>query len=396
MTEHALAATVTKLLNEDVASVIQREQTAFDRALKSPAQRLVLFGAGGLGKKTLAGLRKVGVEPLAFADNNPALWNKKMDGLLVLPVEEAVRRHGHEAAFIVTIWKGEATDRMAQRIQQLLDLGCATVLPFGPLFWKYADVFLPHYAFDVPHKVYEQAEQVKQACSLWGDEASRREYLAQVRWRALHDFNGLPDPVEHEIYFPDDLVAVTPQETFVDCGAFDGDTLATFVKRQGASFGRIVAFEPDPANFEKLAHNVRALPAVIRDKITVRRAAVGARTEKVTFAATGTEASAVGAGTLEVDCVDLDGFLNGTVPTYIKMDIEGSEPDALAGARRRIEKHLPVLALCVYHRQDHLWRIPLFVRSLSEQYRFFLRPHLLEVWDLVCYAVPVSRLRSSR
>src|SRR5208282_2507626 len=151
--------------------------------LQSPDQQLVLFGAGGLGRKTLAGLRNAGVEPLAFADNNPALWNKQVDGLPVLPVPEAARRHGREAAFIVTIWKGEATDRMAQRKQQLLDLDCTTVVSFGPLFWKYADVFLPHYAFDLPHKVYEEVEHVKQACALWDDEASRREYLAQVRWR---------------------------------------------------------------------------------------------------------------------------------------------------------------------------------------------------------------------
>jgi hypothetical protein len=79
-------------------------------------------------------------------------------------------------------------------------------------------------------------------------------------------------------------------------------------------------------------------------------------------------------------------------PTFIKMDIEGAEVDALIGARRLIENALPVLAICVYHQPDHLWRIPLLIRSFSDQYRFFLRPHNEEGWDLVCYAVPASRL----
>jgi hypothetical protein len=67
--------------------------------------------------------------------------------------------------------------------------------------------------------------------------------------------------------------------------------------------------------------------------------------------------------------------------------------DALIGARGSIKKTLPVLAICVYHQPDHLWRIPLLIWSFSDQYRFFLRPHNEEGWDLVCYAVPVNRLK---
>ena len=66
--------------------------------------------------------------------------------------------------------------------------------------------------------------------------------------------------------------------------------------------------------------------------------------------------------------------------------------DALEGARQTIERHAPILAVCVYHRQDHLWRIPLLLRQWRDDYAFFLRPHNEEGWDLVCYAVPRARL----
>ncbi len=66
--------------------------------------------------------------------------------------------------------------------------------------------------------------------------------------------------------------------------------------------------------------------------------------------------------------------------------------DALVGARKTIQEKLPVLAVCAYHNQDHVWRIPLLIHSFSDQYRFFLRPHNLEGWDLVCYAIPLDRL----
>jgi hypothetical protein len=107
--------------------------------------------------------------------------------------------------------------------------------------------------------------------------------------------------------------------------------------------------------------------------------------------AAGNKSSAIGAGEVEVDCVPLDAVLGAPAPTYLKMDIEGAEVDTLVGASRTIREHAPVLAICCYHCQDHLWRIPLLIHSLNPDYRFFLRPHDLEMWDLVCYAIPPRR-----
>jgi hypothetical protein len=58
-----------------------------------------------------------------------------------------------------------------------------------------------------------------------------------------------------------------------------------------------------------------------------------------------------------------------------------------------IREHSPILAISCYHLQDHLWSIPLLINSLNPDYDFYLRPHDLEVWDLVCYAIPCSRPR---
>jgi len=381
------------LFSEPLADVYQREQSTFDKQAAPFEKSLVLFGAGGLGKKTLAGLRRIGIEPLAFADNNSALWEKDINGVQIMSVENAVKQFGENSVFVITIWKGEAIDTMTQRYQQLKNLGCTRIVPFGYLYWKYSDVFLPHYAFDMPHKVFEQAEVAQTAFSLWEDDSSRYEYLAQLRWRIFMDFDGLPAPVSHEIYFPDDLVSLSPDELFIDCGAYDGDTMRSLLSTQGTYSGKIIAFEPDPANFKKLEQYVLELPKGIKERVNVYPFAVGASKSKVRFEASGTEASAVGSGDLEVDCATLDEALGNKNPTYIKMDIEGSELDALMGAQNIIRENLPVLAICSYHCQDHLWRIPTLIHSYSDKYRFFLRPHLLEVWDLVCYAIPINRLK---
>jgi FkbM family methyltransferase len=379
-----------ELFAEGEAKATARERSAFDLIAGPSKDLIVLFGAGRVGRKTLAGLRKAGIEPIAFVDNDARLWNTPVEGVEVLSPEEAARRHGDQATFVITIWRGEATDRMAQRESQLRSLGCKYVVTFQPLFWKHAEVFLPHYALDLPHRVHQQADDVRRAGRLWSDSASRSEYLAQLRWRLLGEFDALYSPVQHTMYFPLELCPLTDHEVFVDCGAYDGDSIRSFLDQTKKSFKRIYSFEPDPANFSKLEKEASLRPE--RESITLQRAAVGARTGTVMFSGGGNEASSVGKGDMVVDCLALDEALSGTQPTYIKMDIEGAELDALNGARKIIQRYSPVLAVCSYHVQDHLWKIPLVIQSINPNYSFFLHPHLVEGWDLVCYAIPKPRL----
>jgi hypothetical protein len=112
---------------------------------------------------------------------------------------------------------------------------------------------------------------------------------------------------------------------------------------------------------------------------------------------TGTVASRVTElGEIEMDCVCIDQETFDSLPSFIKMDIEGAEIDALNGARKTIQRAQPILAICVYHKPDHLWSIPLLISTFSDNYRFFLRPHDEEGWDLVCYAVPRKRILKAK
>jgi FkbM family methyltransferase len=382
---------VENLLAESVDDALRRERQTFDMLTGQLGQSIVLFGAGGLGRRILQGLRRHGIEPLAFCDNNPKLWNTHVEGLQVLAPEDAARRFGETATFVVTIWGALAKDRTSDRVRQLRSLGCASVLSCAPLLWKFPAGTLPHYGLDLPHLVIEQKEQVLQAFDLCADEESRREYLAQVRWRLYFDGDVLPAPGAGPIYFPPDVVRLGIDEVFVDCGAFDGDTVVLFLRKSGSKFRKIIALEPDPVNFARLERSISGLAEDVRARIHLQCAAVGSINRTVKFSAQGMPSSFVGAGDLEVQSLRLDDVLAGDPPTFIKMDIEGSEPDALLGAAALIRQSTPLLAISCYHAQNHLWTIPLLIRSLNSSYRFFLRPHDLEMWDLVCYAVPEGR-----
>jgi FkbM family methyltransferase len=389
----SIQAELDELLSTDPKSVLDFEQHGFDRLAKPFQDALVLFGAGNLGRLTLARLRTLGIEPLAYADNSKSLQGTEINGVRVLSVEDAVAQYNDRATFVVTIWGGTHNHRQKDSRTQLQRLGCKRYSQAAALFSKHPETFLPYYCLDLPHKVLPQADAIRKAFALMGDEMSRHEFVAQVRWRLQHDYDCLPLPVKEEMYFCDSLFRSADRESFVDCGAYDGDTLKVFLDRFGERFDHYLALEPDPVNFEKLKAFVATLPAPVAGSISLQPLATGERRTTLRFEPTGTPGTTFGGeGSMEVDCVPLDELLEGRAPTTIKMDIEGAEYDTLKGARRTIEAHAPLLEVCVYHTQDHVWSIPLLIHALNPDYRLFLRPHKDEVWDLVCYAVPPGRL----
>lgn len=391
-------AELDALLSRNAEDVREDERRAFDRL--AGGRPIVLMGAGGLGRRTLNGLRRHGVVPVAFADNSPSRHGTNIDGVPVLSPRDAANQYGRTAIFVVTIWGANSPHRFAHSREQLRELGCEIVSPFPPLLWKYAGDLLPFYLQDLPSKLLDDREHVARAFTIWADEASRTEYVAQVRLRLNADFDGLPHPVPHPQYFPDDLFAWRDDEWIVDGGAYDGDTVRTVAALHGDRFGHLLALEPDPLNFTRLKATVAGLADAVRSKITCRQAAIGATRATVYLDPSGTASTATstiaGAQTIAVDADTIDALTSGAAPTFVKLDIEGFEIDALEGARATIDRHAPVIAVCVYHRQDHLWRIPLLLRSWRDDYALFLRPHNEEGWDLVCYAVPRARLRGGR
>jgi FkbM family methyltransferase len=383
------------LLAEGADKARARQETAFDELAGPFSRELVLFGAGNLGRRTLSKLREQGIEPLAFLDNNSARWGTFIDGVEVLSPSEGASRYGTRAVFVITVWGALGADRMRTRIDQLRSLGCLRVCSFATLYWKYPETMLPHYAVNLPHLVFQEADRVREGFHIWADDASRREYLAQLRWRLTMDFDCLPEPVSHPIYFPKDLCALGQDEVFVDCGAYDGDTIRLFLEQSQSKFHRLIAFEPDAANFALLETSIAGLDSDVRQRIQLRHAATSNENGRVRITEGNGAASSIGTGACEVEAVALDNELSGIRPTYLKMDIEGAEAASLQGAAHLIRQHTPLLAISAYHCQNDIWNIPLLIQSINANYSFFLRPHLLEGFDLVCYAIPNGRLLSA-
>ena len=368
-----------------------RSEREFDRIAAPFERRVVIFGTGYLGNLALSGLRGAGIEPLAFCDNNARMQGTHKDGIAVMSPAEAVERYGQSAAFVVAIYNPSAP------WAQLQALGCPRVVPYPVLFWKHWRTMPREDRLELPHRIIPRAAEMAAGYELLSDDRSRHEFRAQIRWRCLLDYDCLPprdDP--REMYFAPDLFRLSPTEVFVDCGAFDGDSIRAFLEASGGAFGKMYAWEADHLNVAALRNYRASLPAEIASRLKVLPYAVGARDEIVRFFAEGTVGSRVAASgpSQEIECKAIDSVLLDAAPTLIKMDIEGAEPEALRGAFRTMAAHRPVMAVCVYHKCEHLWELPQLLKAANPDYRIFLRRYAEDCWETVYYAVPPERLAS--
>jgi FkbM family methyltransferase len=388
-----LTPRLERLLAEDRTSILKREVETLESSIGSLDKPFVLYGAGNLGRKVLKKLNSIGKQPVAFIDNNAKLWGADIQGVPVMSPSEASRQFEvGTLGVITTIWCGEATDKMSDRIDPIRALGFNRIALFGHLAWKFQEEFLPHYCLDRPSKVIEDADDIRAAFDLLSDDESRRLFVDHVDWRLFLDYDLLPLPSEHEIYFNDHYVNQSASEVLYDIGAYSGDSLESFVKSsRGNQFAQIHCFEPSPNNFISLQTYLSSLGG-LKGKVFAHQLALGDSEGTIQVETGNGPASRVGVGSLSVPMATIDQFSQTHAsPTFIKIDIEGFEPQCLRGAEQVIRATAPVIAVCVYHMQAHLWQILLQLHSYYPGYSYSLCPHLADGWDLVLYAVPASR-----
>jgi FkbM family methyltransferase len=255
----------------------------------------------------------------------------------------------------------------------------------------YEDELLPWFSLCHPEDILSNVTGIVAASELWADCRSREEFRAQVDFRLTFCSSELPSHERaSDIYFPPDLVRPRADDVFVDCGACAGETTAQFIRQWNPSCHQVIAIEPDPENFSRLTETITLMSKAEAGRIRTVQAGLASRRSVEHFQVMGNVTSKICAEGTPILCQPLDDILGDSVPTYIKMDIEGAEAEALKGASRTIRQHKPSLAVCLYHRYDDLWNIPLLIKQIEPAYRLYLRRYSDECWEQVLYAVPAS------
>lgn len=224
---------------------------------------------------------------------------------------------------------------------------------------------------------------------LFDDEQSLDILYARLRYYLL-GFNNWSLSKTLPQYFPEEVVErISEGATFIDCGAFTGDTVEEFRRQVKDNFKKIYAFEMDSVNFEELKNS----HATKDDRIMLINKGVSDKKTQVNYSRSGCPSYVAGAPNsfnycaevIPVDEMIKEGEIKEKV-SFVKMDIEGAEMDALRGMKEMIVRDKPVLAICVYHKSNDILEIPFYIHNLVPEYKMMLRHHSNTSAETVLYA----------
>jgi len=195
-------------------------------------------------------------------------------------------------------------------------------------------------------------------------------------WMTFHpDLRATGKESQFAHYFDLDIMQCDENEVFVDCGCYNGDTVKDFIHAYGSQYKSIYSYELTPSMYEIAKANLKDVR-----RLHLRNAGVSDKNGQFPFWAAAEGTSQAGNrlnpnGSSMAKVVKIDDDIKEDI-TFIKMDIEGAELDALHGAEQQIRRNKPKLAISLYHKLSDLIEIPKLVKSYVPEYKFYLRHNL--------------------
>lgn len=245
----------------------------------------------------------------------------------------------------------------------------------------------------------ECRQDIENVLKICEDEESRRVYKHLTdAWFCSNlgdDYYKIVQSMHQ--YFDENIIMKNDAECLVDCGAYIGDTLETYMKFN-SKFEKAFLFELDPEVYKRMLRNVVNIQENTEGVIQCYPYGVAADYFNVSITMGDSNSSVVSSNDkIEnyVTCgkvVPLDGILTNERVTFIKMDIEGAEMSALKGAERIIKTQKPTLAICIYHSPEDMLKIPQYIKSLVPEYKIYIRHYTDLDVETVCYAIPEEKL----
>jgi len=192
-------------------------------------------------------------------------------------------------------------------------------------------------------------------------------------------------------YFDAEIIMplISKDEIFVDAGCFNCDIAIQFVKNCKNEYAKIIAFEPNPKQYPICVEKSESIKNITLYPYGLWNDNVELNFDNSNNISEGSAhiTDKPDSNVTKIKGVKLDDVLSGEKATFIKMDIEGAELNALKGAEYTITKFHPKLAICVYHKPEDIWQIPDYINSLNMNYKFYLRHYNIMDTETVLYAV---------
>jgi FkbM family methyltransferase len=183
-------------------------------------------------------------------------------------------------------------------------------------------------------------------------------------------------------------------EIIIDGGTFDGFNAIQFLNLSNNPKVEVFSFDPFGTKYVKSE-------LLLNNKIKFIKAGLWSKDGYVYFRELGCKEAAgsyisekkLSDNSIQLKSLKLDTFLKEKYQSkvsYIKMDIEGSELDAIQGGADIIKKYKPDMAICIYHKDTHFYEISEAVLRIVPDYNMWFGHHSNTYEDSIIYFSMIS------
>lgn len=317
-----------------------------------------------------------------WVDSNKKLHGKKKYGKPVCSPKE-ILAHSRAAIIINSL----SIQAILQAIDSMKVDNDVFIIPYYFFHGTLNNQYDNKKAYDIVHA---HAEEIKSLFELDDYETNRYlDIILAMRKKCkddLYDREFYKDTGFSIDYFCDKSLAPDGKVNFIDIGAFEGESIEPVRKFYGHNLERCIAFEPDTNSFEKLQSYIKENG--LKQLVKAFPYALGAKEKTIKFLETGGTSQQSECGNVEIVQMVFDDFMDNSLlggDTYmVKMDIEGAEEEAINGMKKFIAGRHPYLAICLYHKESDIYKLPKLIKNLYSGYKLYLRGG----WHLECWAVP--------
>ena len=337
--------------------------------LKETTEPIIMYGTGNGADKVVDIFEKLDIKLSGITASSGFVRERFFRGFPVKPMEYFEEKYG---SFTIVITFGTSIPDVMNNIFNIAK-NHRVLVPCVPVIGT--EIFDRDF-------LNSHIEEVNLAHSLLADNFSRKIFEGYVNFQfggRLEILKEIETP-ESEIY--ENVLNFNEEETFVDIGAYRGDTVEKFIELTNGSYKKIIAAEPDFKTYQKLMKNCENLK-----KFTSFNAAITDFDGKIGFSSLAGRQSAVG-GENMIKSLSLPTLCKGYEPTFIKIDSEGCELEILKGGKEFLNKFKPKMNVAAYHKSEDIFKLPILINAINPEYEIHLRHHpYIPAWDTLFYCV---------
>ena len=375
---------------------INEENTLWEY-LKTAGKPVVLYGTGDGADKVLARLAETSVPVSGIFASDEFVRGQQFHGFTVQTYSELLTLR--EEIIVLIAFASELPD-VLERFYKLASVH-ETYAPHVPVFSGEETV--------TPAWIKKHETKLLAVYERLADAVSRETFASVLNYKLSGKLSYLQACTTNR---PEDLRTIFSfgrEETYLDLGAYNGDTVQEFLQLTHGRYKKIIALEPDPKNYKKLTDYVRQYEL---KNVTCLQAGVWNDCGSLELTGNGGrqstfwEADRSGFATQnlsqtcsmkkkvkkqQVHVVSVDAVLGNDHADYMKFDVEGVEKEALEGAAGHLipdgNGALPKLLVAAYHHDEDLFALPLLLWKLQPEYKIYLRKHpYVPAWEINIFA----------